>query len=503
MPTSGLAVNPQAAAAFRNASVLVVDGDAELRRKVSGALRDACQDVREVESGDSAIQLIGDPEAPTWDVVLTELGLPGADGLAVLRAALEREPRTGVVFMTASSSLERVVEAMRIGAIDFIQKPFDVDQLVPRLFGAADHGRLLRVARASASLRATRFSPDVVVSESPAMCAAIDLAGRAAPTRSTVLISGETGTGKEIVAGLIHGLSARASGPFVKVNCAALPETLLESELFGHERGAFTGADRQRIGRFEQASGGTLFLDEIGDMSPATQAKLLRVLEDQEFNRLGGTHALRTDARIVAATNQDLDAAIRAGRFREDLFFRLNVIGIHLPPLRERVEDTMALATAFLRNFAAESGRAVNDFSEAALRRICAYRWPGNVRELRNVIERALLMSEGERLEAGDLHLPEPSALETGGNLLVELPRQGIDMRQVERELILAALHRTGFVQKEAADLLRVSRRKLNYMIARMGLTHPNWRRNRPRLGNEASDEADRQADQRELETSE
>jgi two-component system response regulator HydG len=294
-----------------------------------------------------------------------------------------------------------------------------------------------------------------------------------------VLITGETGTGKEVVAELIHGLSERASGPFIKVNCAALPETLLESELFGHERGAFTGADRQRIGRFEQATGGTLFLDEIGDMSAVTQAKLLRVLQDQEFHRLGGSRPLRTDARIVAATNQRLEDALREGRFREDLYFRLNVIGIHLPPLRERSEDAVALAQHFLAEFSRELLRPTRGFTDAAMERIRRSRWSGNVRELRNVVERCVLMSDGELIDASQIAVSAPLGEPEGGCLKIEFPPEGLSLDRMERELVLAALEQVGHVQKDAAKLLHVTRRKLNYMIGRMGLTHPSWRRNR------------------------
>jgi transcriptional regulator with GAF, ATPase, and Fis domain len=265
----------------------------------------------------------------------------------------------------------------------------------------------------------------------------------------------------------------------VKVNCAALPETLLESELFGHERGAFTGADRRRIGRFEQANGGTLLLDEVGDMSPATQAKLLRVLQDQEFQRLGATQVLRTDARIVSATNQDLEARIADGLFREDLFFRLNVIRIHLPPLRERPEDLMALAHHFLEHFSQSRERPPSGFTSSALERIRAHPWPGNARELQNAVERAVLMAEGQRIGATDLTLFENRSREATERWCPELPPAGLSLREVERELVLAALRRTGFVQKGAAELLGISRRKLNYMIRRMGITHAGWRRNR------------------------
>jgi DNA-binding NtrC family response regulator len=310
------------------------------------------------------------------------------------------------------------------------------------------------------------------------MRAALERAMQVAAGPSTVLLTGETGTGKDVVAGLLHRLSPRSSGPFVKLNCSALPETLLESELFGHERGAFTGADRLRIGRFEQADGGTLFLDEIGEMSRATQVKLLRVLEEREFHRLGGLETLRTGARIVAATHVDLAEAVRQGRFREDLYFRLDVISIHLPPLRERPEDLEPLVRHFLVEIARESGSAEKRLRPAALERLRRRRWRGNVRELRNALERAFFLCDGDWIEVGDL--PEPSLGSAAPSALgVELPPEGISLQAVERELVLRALEQADFVQKRAAELLRISRRKLNYMIRRMGVTHPSWRRNR------------------------
>jgi two-component system response regulator HydG len=367
---------------------------------------------------------------------------------------------------------------MKLGAFDFVQKPFELEELEARVAKACSHARLVGEVTTLREERAERLGIDRIVGTSESLRSALDLARRVAPTRSTVLLTGETGTGKELVAGVIHSNSPRVGGPFVKMNCAALTETLLESELFGHERGAFTSADRLRIGRFEQADRGTLFLDEVGDMSPATQAKLLRVLQDQQFHRLGGTKVLRTDVRIVAATNQDLEKAIRAGRFREDLYFRLNVIGIRLAPLRERSEDLDALARHFLAEFSRELGRHRTGFSGEALARIRAHSWPGNVRELRNVIERAVLMSDGERIQADDIGLPQAGGDGVGG-WRPELPREGVALDQIERAVVLEALRRTRFVQKEAAQLLRVSRRKLNYMIRRMGITHPTWRRNR------------------------
>jgi DNA-binding NtrC family response regulator len=470
------------------ARILVVEDNDALRRGIASALRESFVEVEDVECGELAVARIGDRQAPPYDVVVTDLRLPGADGLAVLSAARERDGRTAVVLMTAYGTIETAVEAMRRGALDFVQKPFDIEQLELRVRRAVEHVRLGReVVTLRASLEA-RFAPESIIGESRGLRDAVELALRVAPTRSTVLVTGETGAGKELIAGLIHARSPRAAGPFVKVNCAALPETLLESELFGHERGAFTGADRQRIGRFEEADGGTLFLDEIGDMSPATQAKLLRVLQDQQFHRLGGTRVLRTDVRIVAATNQELGAAIRDGRFREDLYFRLNVISIELPPLRERPEDVKLLAEHFLREFVHELGRPRSGFTEEALRALCSHGWPGNVRELRNAVERGVLMADGERITARDLALGEDGA-GGGSGLRPILPPQGMALRELERRVLQEALERSGYVQKEAAALLGVTRRKLNYLIQRMGITHPSWRRNRRDPG--AADPAD------------
>jgi len=468
------------------ARILVVEDNDTLRRGIVRALRESWSEVEEAAAGDEALARIRASEA--FDVILSDLRLPGADGVAVLRAARERDARTSVLLMTAYGSIETAVEVMRAGAFDFLEKPLDLDQIELRVGRAAEHRRLLdEVSELRAERRVREWVGDLVA-ESAALRAAVELAERVAATRSTVLVTGETGTGKELIAGLVHRASDRSEGALVKVNCAALPETLLESELFGHERGAFTGADRQRVGRFEQASGGTLFLDEVGDMSPATQAKLLRVLQDQEFHRLGGTQVLRTDARIVAATNQELAGEIAAGRFREDLYFRLNVIRIHLPPLRERPEDLLALAHRFLRDFAEELGRPLRGFTRPALDRLRAHAWPGNVRELHNTIERAVLMSDGPRLRPEDLGLPVTPPESGAEGWRPELPEGGVDLRSIERGLVLEALRRSAWVQKDAAALLGISRRKLNYMIQRMGITHPGWRRNRSTRGGESSD---------------
>ncbi|MBW2385362.1 MAG: sigma-54-dependent Fis family transcriptional regulator [Deltaproteobacteria bacterium] len=457
--------------------ILVVEDNHALRRGISIALGERFGEVHEESDGEAALAHLADTKSPTYHVVITDLRLPGVDGLAVLRAVLERDVNSSVILMTAYGSVEAAVEAMRLGAYDFVQKPFELDYLELRVARAIE--RAEGMVRVDEAPRPPPPPPGRLVAESAAMREAVDLARRVADTRSTVLITGETGTGKEVIAGLIHDCSSRAQQSFVKVNCAALPETLLESELFGHERGAFTGADRRRVGRFEQASGGTLFLDEIGDITLPTQAKLLRVLQDQEFHRLGGTHPLRTDARIIAATNRDLDEARRTGAFREDLYFRLDVIGIHLPPLRERPEDLMALADRLLDDLAIELDRNVSGATPAALARIRSYAWPGNVRELRNVLERAVLTGTGDRVDAPDLALASSSAAAAAAGGRSNWPPEGVSLRDVERDVVVAALRRTGWVQKDAAKILGVSRRKLNYMIQKMGLTHPTWRRNR------------------------
>jgi len=461
------------------ARILIVEDNDTLRRGIALALRERWEDVAEVASGTDAIERICDSQSDAFDVIVTDLRLPGCDGVSVLRAARDRDPGTSVLVMTAYGSIETAVEAMRSGAFDFVQKPLDLDQLELRVARGIDHRRLLYEVTELRAEQAARQASERIIGDSPALRSALDLAKRVAPTRSTVLITGETGTGKELIAGLIHRASPRAQGPLVKVNCAALPETLLESELFGHERGAFTGADRQRIGRFEEANGGTLFLDEVGDTSKATQAKLLRVLQEQRFHRLGGSKLLRTDARIISATNHDLGARIAEGSFREDLYFRLNVIRIHLPPLRERPEDLVDLAHHFLRELGSQARRPIRGFTDAALAKIRSHDWPGNVRELHNALERSVLMAEGPRIDADDLSILGGQSAGDERNWRHELPAEGISLRDVEQELVIEALERTGYVQKDAAALIGVSRRKLNYMIQKMGITHPAWRRNR------------------------
>ena len=477
-PSPSIATKARPSASL-SARILVVEDDEALRLAIVTALRDSWSEVHEAIDGAAAIAVLSDDASPCYDVVVTDLRLPGANGVEVLRAALGRNPQPSVILMTAYASVENAVEAMQLGAVDFIQKPFELHELELRVRRAVEHRSLVGEVMELRREGVLGVKDGDFVAESDSMKEAVALAEQVAGIASTVLVTGETGTGKEVIAGLIHARSRRCRAAFVKVNCAALPETLLESELFGHERGAFTGAESLRLGRFEEADGGTLLLDEIAETSPATQAKLLRVLQDQEFYRLGGSQPRRTDARIIAATNRDLRRAVSRGEFREDLYFRLNVIEIHLAPLRERPEDLLALSHRFFAQFSRELGQSLEAFSEPALSRIMAHDWPGNVRELRNAIERAVLMATGSRVEVADLAIEDGPTLSLGTGERLDLPVEGLLLSDVEREVVLAALRRVGFVQKDAADLLGVSRRKLNYMVQRMGITHPSWRRNR------------------------
>ncbi len=468
-----------------HARLLVVEDNERLRRAVVSALRDFGYAVDEDREGEGAIERLADPAVEPYDVVVSDLRLPGVDGLQVLRAARERTPRTAVLIMSAHGTVESAVSAMKLGAFDFVEKPVSIEHLEVRVSKAVEHAHMARELSAFREERAARYAPENIVGSSPALAAAVELVERVAPTRATLLVTGETGTGKELIAGLAHALSPRCEGPFIKVNCAALPDALLESELFGHERGAYTGADRQRLGHFEAANSGTLLLDEIGEMSLTTQAKLLRVLQDQEFHRLGGNQVIRTDVRIVAATNRDLSRAIAQGEFREDLYFRLNVISVHLPPLRERPEDATALAHYFLDYFSREFGASVAGFTDAALARIRQHPWPGNARELRNAVERAVILAAGRAIDAEHIVLSTGMVDAASAAWPERLPPEGMALRDMEQKLVREALSRTGFVQKDAAALLGVSRRQLNYMVQKMGITHPSWRRNREPKGSD------------------
>lgn len=458
--------------------ILVAEDERNLRDGIAEAFREAGHDVVEAEDGNRAIALI---EEQVFDLVITDYKMPGADGLELIRRLRMVNEDTAVIMITAYGTVEGAVQAMRLGAYDYILKPFNLEELELKAGRALDHQRMVSRLRA-VDRRDLVAGFDEIIGESPSMRRIFEILAKVAPSNATVLILGETGTGKERIAEAIHRHSQRKDGPFVKVNCAALPENLLESELFGHERGAFTGADRQRVGRFELANEGTLFLDEIGTMSPGTQAKVLRVLQEREFERLGGARTVKVDVRLLAATNRDLETAIQRGEFREDLYYRLNVVTIQVPTLRERKEDIIPLATFFLHNFSTELNKPVRGFSPGALRLLTRHNWPGNIRELENTIERAVLMADGDIIEPRDLTIGSTEGREEAGGRMgsiLRLPAEGIPFEDLEKMIIIEALRMNDWTQKEAARFLGISSRVMNYKIQKYEISHPRWSRHR------------------------
>jgi DNA-binding NtrC family response regulator len=389
------------------------------------------------------------------------------------------EGTVGLV-MTAYGTVESAVDAMKAGAYDYVLKPFDLEEMEMKVERAVEHRRLLaRIEAYDRSEIVPRF--ENIVGESPQMKEVFRTIEKVARSNATVLVLGETGVGKELVAEALHRNSSRADRPFVKMNCAALHESLLESELFGHERGAFTGADRQRTGRFELANEGTLFLDEIGNMTPSTQTKVLRVLQEREFERLGGSRTVKVDVRLVAATNKNLEGAIQRGEFREDLYYRLNVVNVTVPPLRERKEDIIPLASHFIDRFAKELKKDVRGLEPAAVRALKRHTWPGNIRELENTIERAVLMAEGRFLQEDDVNLGAAgrSSADNVSSLNLRLPPTGIALDELERQAILEALRISNWVQKDAAKFLGISSRVMNYKVAKYEIKNTRWSKNK------------------------
>jgi two-component system NtrC family response regulator len=406
-------------------------------------------------------------EARTIDLVLTDLRMPGGGGIALLDGLKKLNPEIPVVVITAFGTVASAVDAMKRGAADYLTKPVDLDELEVLVARTLERRALVSENRELREQLRERYRLEGLETSNARMAEAINVAARAAQSRAIVLVRGESGTGKELLARAIHYASPRARSPLVAVNVAALPETLLESELFGHERGAFTGADRERRGRFELADGGTLFLDEIGDLPKGTQVKLLRVLQEQSFERLGGSRTIKVDVRVVAATHRDLEAMVRAGEFREDLFYRLNVVSIELPPLRERREDIPMLVDHFLRRFARESGQQPRAVSREAMDRLLKYAYPGNVRELENIVQRAVVLARGEVIGAADLplHLAELKSedVPASGSLVARLAA-------FERALLVQALADAGGVQTRAARALGIGERHLRYRLKKHGL---------------------------------
>jgi len=454
--------------AFRN--VLVVDDEEAMRHLLAVILRDHGYEVRAVESGEDALKELA---ARDYDLVLSDVRMPRMDGIALLRKALEARPELTFIVMSAYGTHDTAIEAMKAGAYDYVSKPFKPDEVVLVLRKAEERERLARENRRLRTELAEGYRFEHVVGASEAMQEVLRQVRKVAPQKSTVLLTGESGTGKELVARAVHELSPRASFPFVAVNCGAIPGDLIESELFGHVRGAFTDASRDKKGLAAEADGGTLFLDEIGELPPNLQVKLLRFLQEEEVRRVGDVRAEKVDVRVVAATARDLGRAVKEGDFREDLFYRLNVVGIRLPSLRERREDIAPLVRHFLAKYRRLRPEApLSGVSAAALEVLEGYRWPGNVRELEHVVERAVVLAEGSELSEEDLpgelrarEQPAPSLTLPEGSLSVKRA-----FRSVEEQLIRQALERTGGNRTRAAELLDISYRALLYKIKEYGI---------------------------------
>jgi DNA-binding NtrC family response regulator len=449
--------------------VLVVDDEKNMRRSLQTLLGDDGYAVRAAESAEEALGLLAGGE---FFMVITDARLGGMSGYEFLAKAHSRWPELPVLMLTAYATPKLAVEAIKSGAIDYLSKPFAPEELLHAVARCAERHQLLRENATLRSRTGEIFSLDQIIGESPKMRELRQLIQTVAPTDTRALVLGESGTGKELVAGALHGLSRRRGANYIRINCAAIPETLLESELFGHEKGAFTGALKQKPGRVEEADGGSIFLDEIADMSKPLQAKLLRFLEDGTFTRVGGTQELRVNVRLIAATNRDIVQAIAAGHFREDLFHRLNVVQFRLPPLRERGDDVPLLAEHFLKMFRSALNKNVDGLAPASRSRLLSHAWPGNVRELRNVIERALILEKTREIQPSSLPDFQVEARLQKAPLLQTAPDETLDdaLARLERELITHALEQYDFNLTRAAEYLKLTRHSLRYRMQRLNM---------------------------------
>ncbi|HET6180985.1 MAG TPA: sigma-54 dependent transcriptional regulator [Candidatus Sulfotelmatobacter sp.] len=446
-------------------AILIVEDEAKMRRLLELNLGEDGFTTFSAGDAETGLKLLRENAI---DLVVTDLKLPGMNGLEFLQTIKQHNGALPVVVMTAFGSVETAVEAMKTGASDYVLKPFSLTEIRMVIHKELDVRNLREENRELREALGKRYAHPNVVARSPKMQEVLATVERVAPTNSTVLLGGESGVGKDLIARAIHEKSRRASGPFLKINSTAIPENLLESELFGFEKGAFTGAVASKPGKFELADKGTLFLDEIGDVPPATQVKLLRVLQEREFERLGGTRTVKVDVRLIAATNRDLRAALEEGTFREDLYYRLNVVPIDIAPLRERREDIADLVNLFISRFAGESRKPVEGITPEAMQILVNYHWPGNVRELQNIVERACALAKGNLLEAADIHLdvrPAKSANGTAGFL-----PDGLTLEQWEDEMVQEALRRANGNKSQAARLLGLSRNALRYRLSKIGI---------------------------------
>jgi DNA-binding NtrC family response regulator len=448
--------------------ILVVDDEDLIRWSLTERLRADGHQILEARTAAEAI----DRAEHGVDLVLLDYRLPDEDGLVVLKKLRELDPDTLIIMLTAHSGVETVVEAMKGGAFDYVTKPFDLDDIAMRVTRALETTRLRRELRTLRDTLARPYGLGSIIGESEVMQRVKLLVRKVATSPgSTVLVTGESGTGKDLIAKVVHYSSHRAARPFLNITCSALPETLLESEMFGHERGAFTDARAQKRGLLEQADEGTVFLDEIGEMTPALQAKVLRFLEEKAFRRVGGTGDIHVDVRVIAATNRNLEELVHAGKFRDDLYYRLNVLRVEVAPLRARGDDVSLLAQHFIDGFSREFKRRVHGLSRTAEAALKAYAWPGNVRELRNLVERAVLLSEEDMLQPADFDSLHTARARSGtGHGHFDLPPEGVNLDEVERSLVVQALERAGGNQTRAAAMLGLHRDQIRYRVEKFGL---------------------------------
>jgi two-component system, NtrC family, response regulator AtoC len=458
------------------ASILIIEDEPKMLRLIELNLKDDGHTAHVASTAEQGIKILAREKI---DLVLSDVKLPGMSGLQFLEAAKRVNAAMPVVMMTAYGTVESAVEAMKAGASDYVLKPFSLEEIKLIVRKEIEVGRLHEENRSLREALGERYQFKNIIAMSAAMQEVLATVERVAPTNATILLGGESGVGKDMIARAIHQHSRRAGGPFIKINCTAIPENLLESELFGYEKGAFTGAIASKPGKFELADKGTIFLDEIGDVPGTIQVKLLRVLQEREFERLGGTKTIQVDVRVVAATNQDLRAALEQGTFREDLYYRLNVVPIAIPPLREHKEDIPYLVDHFIARYARSSAKPLTGITPAALKRIMEFHWPGNIRELENIIERAVVMAAGEKIDIDDVHLDlavatagpssETSGATAGPTASPRLP-PGLTLEQFEDELIKEALRRAGGNKSQAARSLGLTRNALRYRLSKMGL---------------------------------
>jgi DNA-binding NtrC family response regulator len=450
-------------------NILIIEDEAKMQRLLQLSLAEEGYTTRSASDAEQGLRLLRQEK---FDLVITDLKLPGMDGLEFLQAVKRSDARIPVILMTAFGTIETAVQAMKAGASDYVLKPFSLEEIKLIIKKELNVLRLQEENRDLREALGKRYQFKNIIARSAKMQEALAVVDRVAPTNSTVLLGGESGVGKDLIARAIHQHSRRSSGPFIKINCAAIPENLLESELFGYEKGAFTGAVSAKPGKFELADKGTIFLDEIGDVPPSIQVKLLRVLQEREFERLGGTKTLKVDVRLVAATNRDLRAALEQGSFREDLYYRLNVVPINIPPLREHKEDIPDLVHYFIERFAAEAGKNVSGITPAAMKKLMEFHWPGNVRELENIIERAVALTSRQQIEESDVRLDlspstTPKELTSSG---APFPPEGMTLEQFEDEIIQEALRRAHGNKSHAARLLGLSRNALRYRLSKIGV---------------------------------